>query len=161
MSTIAGNLINGTPFSDSLIGTAGDDTINASTGVDTVRGNGGDDLISIIVADEFSDEVEGGDGVDTLVVRVQDTSGSYWIPTDMYWVGYTEAGAAVGMIALGGNYDMAYADLALAQPWLKLNTSNGNPGRWIRERSFRKLQYPDIPARRQRRHDAAARRRHL
>ncbi len=136
MSTIAGNLINGTPFSDSLIGTAGDDTINASTGVDTVRGNGGDDLISIIVADEFSDEVEGGDGVDTLVVRVQDTSGSYWIPTDMYWVGYTEAGAAVGMIALGGNYDMAYADLALAQPWLKLNTSNGNPGAWIRNASF-------------------------
>ncbi len=89
MSNVPGILIDGTPLKDSLVGTEGDDTINASTGVDTVRGLGGDDIINIIVADEFSDEVDGGAGVDTLAVRVQDTSGSYWMPTDMYWVGYT------------------------------------------------------------------------
>ena len=131
MSAVPGILINGTMYADSLVGTAGDDTINAGTGVDTIQANSGDDRISIVVADEFSDTVHGGDGVDSLLVTVQDTSGSYWMPANMYWVGYDAGGNAIGMITVGSNYDMAYADLALSGVRLKLNTGNGYPGAWI------------------------------
>jgi len=131
MSSVPGILINGTMFADSLVGTEGDDTINAGMGVDTIQANGGDDLISIGVGDEFSDVVHGGEGVDTLLVTVQDTLGSYWMPTDMYWVGYDAVGTAIGMITVSSSYGMAYADLALSGVRLKLNTGNGYPGAWI------------------------------
>ena len=69
-----GTYIDGGKSQDSITGGAGDDTINdgvegLSQGVDTIDGSGGNDLI--IVQRVFSGSYAGGEGEDTLDIRVE------------------------------------------------------------------------------------------
>ena len=67
--SLAGLSNRGTPGNDSLAGTAADDQIYGLLGSDTIVGLAGND--NIVVADDGStDQVDGGEGWDSLTIRV-------------------------------------------------------------------------------------------
>ena len=67
--TLGGSANRGTAGNDSLVGSSADDQIYGLTGSDTILGLGGND--NITVADDGStDQIDGGEGWDNLIVRL-------------------------------------------------------------------------------------------
>ena len=81
-------LIQGTPLADELFGTNDDDTILADTGADRVEARGGNDEIRLTFSHDFewSDWVDGGTGIDRLVVDATAGFG------DVFWYALTSGG---------------------------------------------------------------------